>query len=78
MRKLRAIWQLIKSDKWALFTYEEAPEDEVWATFPFFRWNISEKCDYFFRLIKERLYSIDNYNSALTNERKIYKEDADE
>ena len=34
MRKLRAIWQLIKADKWALFTYEEAPEDEVRATFP--------------------------------------------
>ena len=45
MRKLRAIWQLIKADKWALFTYENAPEDPVWATFPFFRWNISEKCD---------------------------------
>ena len=27
-----------------------------------------------FRLIKERLYSIDNYNSALTNERKIYED----
>lgn len=78
MRKLRAIWNIIKADKWALFTYEETPEDAVWANFPFFRWNISEKCDYFFRLIKERLYSIDNYNSALTNERKIYKEDADE
>lgn len=75
MRKLRAIWQLIKADKWALFTYENAPEDPVWAIFPFFRWNISEKCDYFFRLIKERLYSIDNYNSALTNERKIYEDD---
>lgn len=37
MRKLRAIWQLIKADKWALFTYENAPEDPVWATFPFFR-----------------------------------------
>lgn len=74
MRKLRAIWQLIKADKWALFTYENAPEDPVWATFPFFRRNISEKCDYFFRLIKERLYSIDNYNSALTNERKIYED----
>lgn len=36
MRKLRAIWQLIKADKWALFTYENAPEDPVWATFPFF------------------------------------------
>lgn len=28
MKKLRAIWQLIKADKWALFTYEEALEDE--------------------------------------------------
>lgn len=25
MRKLRAIWNIIKANKWAVFTYEEAP-----------------------------------------------------
>lgn len=59
----------------AVFTYEEAPEDPVWATFPVFRWHISEKCDYFFKLIKERLWSIENYDSSLNNERKIYKDE---
>ena len=43
MRKLRAIWNIIKANKWAVFTYEEAPNDPEWATFPFFRWNVSEK-----------------------------------
>lgn len=36
MRKLRAIWNIIKANKWAVFTYEEAPNDPEWATFPFF------------------------------------------
>lgn len=50
MRKLRAIWNIIKANKWAVFTYEEAPNDPEWATFPFFRWNVSEKDLGFFRL----------------------------
>ena len=58
MRKLRAIWNIIKANKWAVFTYEEAPNDPEWATFPFFRWNVSEKDLGFFRLIRERLFSI--------------------
>ena len=50
MRKLRAIWNIIKANKWAVFTYEEAHNDPEWATFPFFRWNVSEKDLGFFRL----------------------------
>lgn len=47
MNKIKAIISILFADKWAVFTYEEAPEDPVWATFPVFRWHISEKCDYF-------------------------------
>lgn len=75
MNKIKAIISILFADKWAVFTYEEAPKDPVWATFPVFRWHISEKCDYFFKLIKERLWSIENYDSALINERKIYKDE---
>lgn len=36
MKKLAAIWQLIKSDKYALFTYEDAPDNPEWLTAPYF------------------------------------------
>ena len=72
MRKLRAIWNIIKANKWAVFTYEEAPNDPEWATFPFFRWNVSEKDLGFFRLIRERLFSIEEYNTSTVNNKKVY------
>lgn len=75
MNKIKAIISILFADKWAVFTYNEAPEDPVWATFPVFQWNISEKCDYFFRLIKDRLRNIENYDSALIHEQKIYKDE---
>lgn len=55
MRKLRAIWNIIKANKWAVFTYEEAPNDPEWATFPFFRWNVSEKDLGFFSTYKRTI-----------------------
>lgn len=72
MRKLRAIWNIIKANKWAVFTYEEAPNDPEWATFPFFRWNVSEKDLGFFRLIRERLFSIEEYNISTVHNKKVY------
>ncbi len=75
MRKLRAIWHIIKADKWAVFTYEEAPNDSEWATFPTFRWNVSEKELGFFRLIRERLFSIEEYNSSTVHDKKVYDND---
>lgn len=72
MRKLQAIWQILFADKWAVFTYEEAPNDPEWATFPTFRWNVSEKEPGFFRLIKERLFSIEKYNTSTIHNKKVY------
>lgn len=58
MRKLRAIWNIIKANKWAVFTYENVPEDPEFITAPYFRWNISCKDDTFFGYIRQILNSI--------------------
>lgn len=58
MRKLKAIWQLLWADKWAVFTCENAPESDEWVTAPYFRWNISHKDWYFIDLIKQRIQNI--------------------
>lgn len=64
MRKLRVIWQILFADKWAVFTFEEAPDDPEWLTAPYFRWNISHKSKEdanFFQLIKNKLRDIEKY-----------------
>lgn len=61
MKKLTAIWQLIKSDKYALFTYENAPNDPEWLTAPYFRWNLSSKDQDFINLIISKINNIKNY-----------------
>lgn len=43
MRKIKAMIQILFADKWAVFTYEDAPENSEWQTAPTFRWNISHK-----------------------------------
>ena len=48
MRKLMAIWQILFSDKWAVFTFEEAAPDPTWLKVPNFFWNISHKDKVFF------------------------------
>lgn len=58
MRKLCAIWNIIKADKWAVFTYENATEDPEYITAPYFRWNISCKDGTFFGYINQVLKSI--------------------
>lgn len=58
MRKLKAIWQLLWADKWAVFTYENAPENDEWVIAPYFRWNILHKDWYFIDLIKQRIQNI--------------------
>lgn len=55
MRKLRAIWQILFADKWAVFTYEEAPNNPDWVIPPYFRWNLSDRDWYFLELVKKRL-----------------------
>lgn len=61
MKKLAAIWQLIKSDKYALFTYEDAPDNPDWLTAPYFRWNLSSKDQDFINLIISKINNIKNY-----------------
>lgn len=58
MKKLKAIWQLIKADEWAIFTYEDVPENPEYLTAPYFRWNISSKNDYFINLILCKVRSL--------------------
>lgn len=62
MRKIKAMIQILFADKWAVFTYEDAPENSEWQTAPTFRWNISHKSREFFQLIKDRLHNIETYN----------------
>lgn len=40
MRKLSVIWQILFSDKWAVFTFNDVPEDPEKLTAPYFKWNI--------------------------------------
>ena len=63
MRKIKAMIQILFADKWAVFTYEDAPENSEWQTAPTFRWNISHKSREFFRIIKDRLHSVETYNT---------------
>lgn len=60
MKKLQAIWQLIKSDKFALFTYEDVQEDPEWMTAPYFRWNLSSDDKNFIDLILARIMLLKN------------------
>lgn len=63
MRRIRAILQILFSDKWAVFTFENAPEDPEWLTAPYFRWNLSDKDTNFLELIQERIKCIIKYAS---------------
>ena len=63
MRKLKAIWQLLWADKWAVFTYENATENDEWVTAPYFRWNLSDKDSYFLELTQKRIECIIKYTS---------------
>lgn len=60
MRRLSVIWQILFSDKWAVFTFNDVPEDPEKLTAPYFKWNISHKDPYFFQLIRNRLKNIEN------------------
>lgn len=55
MRKIQAIIQILFADKWAVFTYKNAPENPEWLTAPTFKWNISHADLYFFQLIEDRI-----------------------
>lgn len=67
MRKLLAIWNIIMADKWAVFTFEEAPDNPEWLTAPYFRWNISKKDESFFWLIKDKISHIEKYEENESN-----------
>lgn len=60
MRKLFAIWRILCADKFAIFTFEEAPNDPEWQTAPYFRWRLSHDDPYFIQLIKNVLLNIEN------------------
>lgn len=65
MEKLKAIWMIIVSNKFAVFTYENAPSNSEWLTADKFRWNISEKDYYFLDLIEKCLKRIkDNHDNS--------------
>lgn len=63
MKRLKAIWQILFADKWAVFTYKNEPDDPEWLTAPYFRWNLSDKDSYFLELIQKRIECIIKYTS---------------
>ncbi len=71
MKKLLAIWRIIWSDQYAVFTFEEAAPDPEWLTVPTFRWIVSKnwRDNHFFWFIRERLTNIEKYNSPTVYER---------
>lgn len=66
LNKLSCIWNIMRADQFALFTFEEAAPDPEWLTVPTFRWHVSENWDKtFFWFIKQRMESIEKYNSPI-------------
>jgi hypothetical protein len=63
MKKLFAIWRILWADKFALFTFEDAPDDPEWQTAPYFRWRLSHDDEYFIQLIKNVLLNIEKNNN---------------
>lgn len=63
MRKLFAIWRILCADKFALFTFENVPDNPEWQTAPYFRWRLSHDDEYFIQLIKNVLSSIEKSNN---------------
>lgn len=62
MNKLKAIWNIIRSTKFAVFTYEEVcSENSEYMQADYFRWNISEKDSEFLKMAQERLNNIINH-----------------
>lgn len=59
MNKLFAIWRILWADKFAVFTFEEAPDDPEWQTAPYFRWRLSHDDAHFILLIKNILFNIE-------------------
>ncbi len=59
MKKLFAIWRILWADKFALFTFENVPDDSEWQTSSYFRWRLSHDDGYFLQLIKDVLLNIE-------------------
>lgn len=71
MSKLLAIWRILWADHYAVFTFEDAAPDPTWLTVPTFRWIVCKtwkECDLFW-FIRQRLTSIEKYNSDLQNKK---------
>lgn len=64
MNKLKAIWHILCSNQFAVFTFRDAAPDPTWLKVPTFSWVISKnwKEGYFFQFIRERLKNIEIYN----------------
>ncbi len=65
--KLIAIWNIIKSDKFAVFTWENTPDDPDWVIPDYFRWVVSDTSEYFFDHIIKRLEIITKYKKSGNN-----------
>lgn len=67
MSKLIAIWKILWSHQYAVFTFKEAAPDPTWLTVPTFSWVVSKnwKENHFFWFIRERLTNIEKYNGTL-------------
>ncbi len=48
------------NDKWAIFIFNEVPDNPEYMTAPYFKWNVSVKDCYFFQLIRNKLNDIEN------------------
>ncbi|MBQ7018657.1 MAG: hypothetical protein IJN06_06610 [Bacteroidales bacterium] len=58
MRKLKAIWQLLWADKWAVFSFEDYAPNPAWQKIPHFKSTVSHRDKEFFWFIKQRIQNI--------------------
>nr|DAF67734.1 MAG TPA: hypothetical protein [Caudoviricetes sp.] len=62
MDRLRAIWNILFANQYAVFTFKDAAPDPTWLKVPTFSWVISHNDSIFFSYIKERIKNIEEYN----------------
>lgn len=61
MEKLKAIFKILFSDNYAVFTWVEAPDYTDVMSAPKFEWNIKKFDKYFFDTITNRIKNIVEY-----------------
>lgn len=60
MKKLRAIWQILFADKWAVFSFEDYAPNPTWQKITHFKCTVSHRDNEFFWFIKQRIKSIES------------------